>query len=245
MSQDIIKINRYNSDDLYKYILAYILLKTGTPLSALSISQGLMEYFNVHTSHVSVRNKLRDLVDDGDVFKLERKYLKPHFIEGEDSREIEFREIYYVNLEKNSFSSGYGYLKSICKKSVPTKAYLEKRNKLANSLIRKISGIKTGVIVHYYTDVNGVQKKKYFPIDFFIPGENLVIITTNSRNLFSTDKGNEEKALVNGIYHMKKTKMANFMIVGFADDVDNEKLLEKFKDLGIEYKNYQELLVQS
>jgi hypothetical protein len=239
--EEIIKINKHNSSDLYKYILSYILLKTGTPLSALSISHGLMECFNVHTSHVSVRNKLKDLVNDGDVFKLEREYLKPHFIEGKDNREIEFREVYYVNLERNSFDDVYSYLKSICnKKTIPSKVYLKKRNELANTLIRKNSEIKSGVIVHYYTDESGVQKKKYFPIDFVIPNENLVIITTNSSNLFSLNKGNADKALINGIYHMKKTNMANFLIVGFSDNVDNEKLLGEFDDLGIEYKNYKD-----
>ena len=149
-SSEIIKINKHNSDELYGYILSYILLKTGFPLSALSISRGLMECFNVQTSHVSVRNKLGDLVDGGDVFRLDREYLKPHYIEGKDRRAIDFGQMYYINLVRNSLSSVYAHLKNLCNKSIPSRTHLEKRIELANALIKDNPEIKSGVIVHYY-----------------------------------------------------------------------------------------------
>ena len=244
-SSEIIKINKHNSDELYGYILSYILLKTGVPLSALSISRGLMECFNVQTSHVSVRNKLGDLVDGGDVFRLDREYLKPHYIEGKDRRAIDFGQMYYINLERNSFSSVYAHLKNFCNKSIPSRTHLEKRIELANALIKDNPEIKSGVIVHYYMGKSGIQKKKFSQIDFVIPKENeekLVIITTNSKKLFSSQKGEIEKALIDAVYYMKKTKMANFMVVGFLEDVNNEELLKEFKNREIEYRYYQELL---
>ena len=225
---EIIKINRYNSEELYEFIPLYILLKTGSPLTPSSISNGLLECFGVKTSHITVKNKLDELEESGHILKLEREYIKPHFRKNAGDQSLDFGNMYYVNADSEQIDHLYSGLRSIYKKNktLPTKSILKKRIALARKFASMYPKVKNGVIVYYYTTPKGVVKKKYEQLDFMFDTEagKSVVIVRNSNNLFSSQKGNSDNALVDAICYMKKTKDVHFTVAALTESVDNDDI---------------------
>ena len=258
IQNEIIKINRYNAQKLPKYIAAFLLLKTGSALTPSSIAQGLMTYFNVQTSHVSVTKYLKELVRDDaskdeaeenkPFVKLNREYIKPHYRKKDKENEIlDFGSMYYL-VDNFAFDGIYNDLLEFYQKkfkSILQKNQLKKRLLVFQDLKDIFECVSGGVLVYYYNDNRSeMVRKKALPIDFVVLNgtQKKLILATAQSWIFPKIEANERQLYKQALFSIQKLEDVQVYILNLMDkDINNPELVGELTANGIVIVHHQDI----
>lgn len=230
--------------DLFHAITEYLLLKTGTPLSALGIANDVLKIFGIKTTYMTVQAYISKMAF---VKCVEFKYVKPQARKGdvENGSALAFKKLYYLDCSAEELALIYDRLKIFFKskgKSLPTKKILLGKIACYQRLSCVFGEVNAGTLVYYVREKDGVLEKKTFSVDFFVENETgkHLFLFADSTAWFKKEGFPPKDYLKNALGTVAKDVKTEISVIIFRDYPKEiiEEVAEALTDIRCQIEHY-------
>lgn len=232
------------NEELFHVITEYLLLKTGTPLSALGIADDILKIFGIKTTYMTVQAYIKKM---SFVKCVERKYVKPQVRKKnvENGSALAFKKLYYLDCSERELDAIYDSLKIFFRskrKSLPSKKILFGKIVCYQRLACAFETVNAGALVYYVKEKEGALEKKTFPVDFFAENESgkHLFLFDDSTAWFKKEGFPPKDYLKNALGTVAKDEKTEINVIIFRDYPREiiEEVEAALKDIRCQIEHY-------
>lgn len=213
------------SKELFDALICYLLLKTGKPLSALSIAKDLQKVFGIKTTYMTVQKYIGYMVKAGFVDCVAREYVKSHYTRtGPQAKksDLSFHKLYYLLCSEYEVKETFNYLKVLLrdnKKSVPTAKWIFAKIDVYKKLKKNFGNVTAGEIVYFQRGKDNSQTKYTVPVDLVVANDNKqqIFIFTSQSSVFVQKKEIPFDVFKRALLSVTSANKATVTFIGLFD----------------------------